>query len=300
MILRILVPILTLFLFIGNEVSLGSPLGTLLPIKELPEGWVLMEGPRIYNKKTLFEHIDGQAELFIQYGFRGSAFAIYQNRKKPQTQVEIDLYDMGNILQAFGIFSRFRNEERPGGVGLESYFDENTGLFYKGRYFVMLYCPESNPGLLKEWALRVSQKISDSSAPPKEISFFPKEGLKPGSLQYFPNGLLGREFLGRGFQGTYLGKNETEGKEFHLFLSIFKDFREAAEALKLFKGNLTKRGKIFSPSPILFVKGEVLGIDPYHGKILVVQKGLYLLGAAGFEKEEDLKKRFPDFMNNVK
>lgn len=300
MILRILISFLALIFLIGREVSSGSSLGTLLPKEDLPEGWGLMEGPRIYNKKTLFEHIDGQAELFIQYGFQGSAFAIYQHKKRNQIQMEIDLYDMGNVLHAFGIFSRFRNEDRPGGVGLDSYFDENSCFFYKGRYFVMLYSTESNPGLLKEWARRVSLKISDSSTSPREISFFPEEGRKAGSLQYFPKGLLGREFLKQGFQGTYYFEEGTEGKKFHLFLSIFRNSREAAEALKSIQLVLSKRGKILSSSSGRFGKEEVIGIDPYQGRILVLQKGHYLLGAIGFEKEEDLKKTFAEFMKGVR
>lgn len=300
MMLRIWISFLALTLFIGSEVSFGSSLGTLLPKEDLPEGWGLMEGPRIYNKKTLFEHIDGQAELFIQYGFQGSAFAIYQHKKRHPIQMEIDLYDMGDVLHAFGIFSRFRNEDRPGGVGLDSYFDENSGFFYKGRYFVMLYSTESSPDLLKEWAHRVSLKISDSSPPPKELSFFPEEGRKPGSLQYFPKGLLGREFLKQGFQGTYYSKEGVEGKEFHLFLSIFQNSREALEALKSIQRILSKKGKIVSSSPVRFGKGEVIGIDPYHGRIVVLQKGSYLLGAMGFEKEEDLKKTFSEFIKRVR
>ncbi len=300
MIPRIVISVLALTLLTGSEVSLASSLETLLPKEELPEGWVLMEGPRIYNQKTLFEHIDGQAELFIQYGFQSSAFAIYQNKKMNQSQIEIDLYDMGNVLHAFGVFSRFRNEDRPGGIGLDSYMDENSCFFYKGRYFVMLYSTESNPELLKEWANRVSLKISDSSPPPKEISFFPEEGRKSGSIQYFPKGLLGREFLKRGFQGSYYTKERAEGKEFHLFLSIFRNSREATEALKSIQRVLSKRGKILSSSSVRFGKEEVIGIDPYQGRILVLQKGVYLLGAIGFEKEEDIKKTFTEFMKRVR
>ncbi len=300
MILRILTFVLAMSFFMGGEVSFGGSLETLLPLKGLPEGWRLMEGPRTYNKKTLFEHINGQAELFIQYGFQSSVFVIYQHRKKNQTQIEMDLYDMGNVLNAFGIFSRFRSEDRPGGIGLDSYFDENSGFFYKGRYFVMLYATESNPELLKEWALRVSNRISDHSPPPREISFFPQRGLKPGSLQYFPKGLLGREFLKQGFQGLYSGEKGIEGKEFHLFLSVFKDSKEAGETLNSFKTDMAKRGKILASPHARFGKAEVSGIDPYQGRILILQKGFYLLGAVGFEREEDLEKVFSDFLKKVK
>ena len=192
------------------KVSLAMPLESLIPKKDIPAGWALIQGPQTYNKKTLFGHINGQAELFLKYGFQKSVFAIYQSKKSREDQIEVDIYDMGNVVQAFGIFSRFRNEDRPGGFGLDSFLDDHSALFYKGRYFVLLYAVESNPDLLRQFSKLISLKISDPSPPPKEISYFPKNGLKPGSLQYFPEGLLGHQFLKRGFQGTYVEKVEVK------------------------------------------------------------------------------------------
>ena len=154
--------------------------------KTFGKGWTLASGPQTYTKKTLFEHVNGQAELFFKYGFQKSAFAIYQEKKNQKNQIDLDIYDVGNVLQAFGIFSRFRNEDRPAGIGLDSYLDDHSLLFYQGKYFVMLYAVESNPPILKELGMAVSSKILDPSLPPKEIGYFPKEGLKPGSIQYFP------------------------------------------------------------------------------------------------------------------
>jgi hypothetical protein len=42
------------------------------------------------------------------------------------------------------------------------------------------------------------------------------------------------------------------------------------------------------------------GEDPYQGKIFVLQKGVYLLGAVGFEKEEEGKSRLKEFIEKVK
>ncbi len=163
-------------------------LESLLP-KDIPDGWALIDGPRIYMKKTLFEHVDGQAELFFKYGFQRSVFTIYQNRENPNHQIELDIYDMGNVLQAFGIFSRFRAEDRVLGIGLDSYLDDQSALFYKGKYFVMLYAAESNLSILKQLATSILLKIVDPSPAPKEIGFFPKDGLKLSSIQYFSEGL---------------------------------------------------------------------------------------------------------------
>ncbi len=274
----------------------AAPLEFLILRKNLPKGWTLIQGPQPYNKKTLFEHINGQAELFIQYGFQGSVFAIYQHKERTQNQIEADIYDMGNAVQAFGVFSRFRNEDRPGGFGLDSYLDDQSAFFYKGRYFIFLYAAESNRDTLTQFSRLIASKISDPSLPPKEIGYFPKEGLKPASIQYFPEGLLGKQFLRRGFRGTYPdGEKET-----HLFLSIFKDSREAANALKLFQEDLSKRGKILSQNVTPFETRALKGEDPYQGKVIVLQKGFYLLGGVGFENEEGVITRLKELMGRIK
>jgi len=301
--LKILFILAGIFIWLETS-SWAVPLETLVPKKDLPGGWVLIEGPQAYAKKTLFEHINGQAEIYLKYGFQKSVFAIYQNRKNQKDQIELDIYDMGNVLQAFGIFSRFRNEDRPGGFGLESYLDDHSALFYQGRYFVMFYAAEANPDFLKQFSKLVSLKISDPSPPPKEIGYFPKNGLKPGSIQYFSEGLLGHQFLKRGFQGTYIEKTEDKAedkdKEFKFFLAIFKDSQEATSALKVYKDNLSKKGKVSSGSVVEFKTSTLRGEDPYQGKVFVLQKGVYLLGAVGFEKEEEGKSRLKEFIEKVK
>ena len=280
------------------------PLESLIPKKDIPAGWALIQSPQTYNKKTLFGHINGQAELFLKYGFQKSVFAIYQSKKSREDQIEVDIYDMGNVVQAFGIFSRFRNEDRPGGFGLDSFLDDHSAFFYEGKYFVMVYAAESNPDFLRQFSKLISLKISDPSPPPKEISYFPKNGLKPGSLQYFPEGLLGHQFLKRGFQGTYVEKVEVkagaEDKEIKLFLAIFKNSQEAMSTLKVYKDDLFKKGKVFSGSIIEFGTRALKGEDPYQGKVIVLQKGFYLLGVVGFEKEEEAENRLAEFVKNVK
>jgi hypothetical protein len=296
-----------------SGISTGAtPLESLVPQKELPKEWTLIHGPQTFNNKTLFEHVNGQAELFLKYGFEKSVFAIYQSKKNSQDQIEMDIYDVGNVVQAFGVFSRFRNEDRPGGFGLDSFLDDHSALFYKGRYFIMVYATASNRDLLKQFSLLISSKIMDPSPPPKEISYFPKNGLKPGSIQYFSEGLLGHQFLKRGFQGTYLeevevkdkvedkNRTKTEGKEYKLFLAIFKDSQDAAGGLKAYRDDLSKKGKISSINLVEFGIGAFRGEDPYQGNVIILQKRSYLLGVIGFEQEKDAENHLAQFMKNIK
>ena len=308
----IAVSIFLLMVICSNVSSAATPLEFLIPKRDVPEAWALIHGPQVYTGKTLFEHINGQAELFFKYGFQKSVFAIYQSKKSREDQIEVDVYDMGKVIQAFGVFSRFRNEDRPGGFGLDSYLDDHSAFFYKGKYFVMLYATESNADSLRQFSKLISLKISDSSPPPREVSYFPKNGLKPGSIQYFPEGLLGHRFLGRGFQGIYGERVETkdkagdrdkanaEGREFKVFLAIFKDSQEAMNARKAYKDDLSKKGKISSEGIHRFETSALKGEESYQGKVIVIQKGFYLLGALGFEKEEDAENRLAEFFKNVK
>jgi hypothetical protein len=327
-------------------------LESLLPSSP-PEGWGLIEKPHLYIRRTLFEHVDGQAELYLKYGFQKSVFAVYQHQKRPENQIEIDICDMGSVLQAFGIFSRLRSEARLGGIGLDSCGDDRSLLFYKGRYFVMLYGTEPTPYDMKEFALTVSARITDSSPPPREIGFFPSEGLRPGSIQYFSEGLLGHQFLQKGFQGTYIeeekteieaeakvegngkvkkakveaeaevgnrtedevkvegkGKVESENeaksgaedqpKEFNLFLAILRSTADARNALGAYRNYLTKKGKLQSMVPPEPGPHTLRGEDPYKGNVLVVQKGPYLVGIAGFKGEPEARDRLEKLLGNIK
>jgi len=286
-----------ILLLVMGEVSFGATSAqSLIPRKGLSEGWTLVEGPKIFNKKTLFQHINGQAELFLKYGYQTSAFAIYQYKGNREKQIELDIYDMGNVLQAFGIFSRFRMEDRPGGFGLDSYSDERSAFFYQGKFFVLLQATDSNPDLLKQWATAVAKRITGPSLPPKEIGYFPPENLKPGSIQYFSESLLGLQFLRRGFQGTYL----SGGKEFHLFLALFGSSQEAVNASGTFKDYLSSKGKISQEAPAGLGPDAFKGEAPYKGKVMGLQKGSYLPGAAGFESEKEAENLLAEFLKNIK
>jgi hypothetical protein len=298
------------FMLLWTSVAIGATaLDSLLP-RSLPQGWVLTEGPRSYNPKTLFERINGQAELYIKYGFQRSVFAAYRERRRPENQIELDLYDMGNVLQAFGVFSRFRTEDRPGGVGLDSDLGDSSLLFYKGRYFVMLYATEPDPQVLKEFGRAVSAKINDPSGPPREIGYFPTLSLKPGSIQYFSESLLGLGFLKRGFQAAYRedtevkvkaeAKVENKDNEFHLFIAIFKSGEDARGALKTYRDYLTAKGKLDPKTPQGLGPQALSGEDPYKGRVLAVQRDSYLVGIAGFEKEDDAANRLLELIKKMR
>jgi len=290
-----------------NVFSGTTPIKSLVP-KTAPDGWALRDAPEAFTGETLFEHIDGQADLFLQYGFKGSVSAVYRNANSSEDKIDLDIFDMGNSLQAFGVFSRFRQEESPAGIGLDSYLGDRYALFYKGKYFVMLQATDASPSTLKRLAQDIESRISDNSAAPKEIGYFPKSGLKPGSIEYFPDGLLGHQFLKRGFKASYTendatktdNKTVSEGRDFHLFLSIFETSQQALNAMKLFREHLSNKGTVAEGIPMPFGPDTLVGVDPYQGKAIVAHKGHYLLGTVGFKQDKDGEQRLAEFMRGLK
>ena len=291
----------------GHVLSGTSDMESLVP-KETPNGWILRGAPQTFSKKTLFNHINGQADLFLQYGFERSIFAVYKNKKASEEKVDLDIYDMGNVIQAYGIFSRFRQDDQSAGIGLDSNLKDRSILFYKGKHFVVLRATESIPSHLKQIAKMIENRIIDSSLPPKEIGYFPKTGLKPGSIEYYPQGLMGRQFLKRGFKATYVVPDEKESRQgtdsgspdSQLFIAIFDNPQEAVNALKSFKELLSKKGSAQTDIPAQSGPETVKGEDPYQGKLIIVRKDRYLVGAAGFKQEKTAESLLAELIASIK
>jgi hypothetical protein len=93
---------------------------------------------------------------------------------------------------------------------------------------------------------------------------------------------------------------KAEDRTLKLFLAIFQNSQKAINALRDFKDDLSKKGKVSSGSIIEFETRTLKGEDPYQGKVMVVQKGSYLLGAVGFEREEEVENRLAEFMKHLK
>jgi hypothetical protein len=287
----------------GKVFSETETMNSLVPAKT-PDGWVATETPQVFTKETLFEHINGQADLFLQYGFERSISTAYEKESGGE-RIDLDVYDMGDVVNAFGIFSRFRQDDHSAGIGLDAYLDDRYAFFYKGKYFVILQGTDTSASSLKQFAEMMDSRISDTSPPPREILYFPTSGLKLGSIEYYPQGLMGRQFLGRGFKATYVvtepedpnREDRTGRPDSNLFIAVFDNPAQAESALKTFKETLSEGGNV-APEPqhgFDAVKGE----DAYRGKLIIVQKGRYLAGAVGFEREEDAESLLAALINKI-
>ena len=88
--------ILTIVLLIAGGIvhqvstAAGFP-GEVLP-SEIVSGWVMDGGIRHFSRDNLFDHINGEAEIYLPYGFEDLASARYADKKNERSGILADVY----------------------------------------------------------------------------------------------------------------------------------------------------------------------------------------------------------------
>ena len=147
-------------------------------------GWKKAVPPEIYDRKTLFKYIDGGAELYISYSME--KLTAFRYIKGKDEEIKVDLFDMGNSYNAYGVFSHGR-ESLSREIGQDSEYSSGLLSFWKDRYYVSLLgypeTPEKQQVLLK-LGREISRLIPREGPLPPILSSLPTEGLIPESIRY--------------------------------------------------------------------------------------------------------------------
>jgi hypothetical protein len=153
------------------------------------DGWKKSAEETFYNPENLFEYIDGGAELYISYDFKQMLAQTY--KKEGQTEITLDIFDMGNPANAFGVFSHSRETlDHSIAPEVESEYASGLITFWKGRYYVSIMAyPESEEKKKTVLALgkHIAALIQEKSQIPPIIAKLPPENLVKESIRYFHN-----------------------------------------------------------------------------------------------------------------
>jgi hypothetical protein len=103
------------------------------------EGFDMETPVMVYNKSNIFDHINGEAEIYFPLGFK---FLFLQSHRKQDTGVvvSVEAYDMDTIKGARAIFEKYTQD---GGSKIKGFFeqawsDEYRVLFYNNKYFIQV------------------------------------------------------------------------------------------------------------------------------------------------------------------
>ncbi len=107
-------------------VKIKSTLSEFLP--DSIDGWEVVSEDQFHNRKSLYEYINGGAELYLSYGFSRLISRIYSKPEQPD--ILVDFFDMRTSRSAYGVFSySVETVERNFGQGSQQ--TEGALLFWK-------------------------------------------------------------------------------------------------------------------------------------------------------------------------
>ena len=187
--MRLTCAIAALVLFmvtLPGGVSMGtgtSDLALLMP--DTLAGWKVVQDDARYTRDTLYDYIDGGAELYLSYGFKRVVNRTYVRPRQPD--MVVDIFDMGTSQNAYGVFSHsMETVESTFGQGSQS--SEGLVLFFKGQYYISIMAhpetPQSKKALFN-LAKKIDATIVEEGPLPPLLNLLPQQDLVRESIRSF-------------------------------------------------------------------------------------------------------------------
>lgn len=179
-------------LFLGLLIVLaacekGESMNITTLVPDEIDGWKAGGKDKIYNRQTLFDYIDGGAEVYLTYSFQEAFVRRFEKKDNPFITVEI--FDMEKPEDAFGIFT-FERDGEDIGIGQGSEYADGLLRFWKDHFFISIFTEEesdSTKETIHELARSIDQAISTTADPGfyAKGEFLPAEGLLITQIRFF-------------------------------------------------------------------------------------------------------------------
>jgi hypothetical protein len=147
-----------------------------------------LEPPKVYDAQTIFDYMDGAAEIYFTYAFQNLTVVPYQ--VGPQ-RVSVEVYDMRTPAEAFGIFSNdWEGQAVDVAQGVSARYLAGTFRGCQGRFFVKIQGEKDTPEV-KQFATDLARYLAAKIKAPSEgpgitlMSDLPWGTLKLWQLRYF-------------------------------------------------------------------------------------------------------------------
>ena len=285
-----LTAILTLLLSISVHCAClwaaDPPIESILPQDGFLRGWAIEGQVKRYTPDNLYTYINGEAEMYMPFGFQIVSTALYVNAGNPDAALVADVYRMGSLIDAFGIYSYYRDPAAAKvQVGSEGFADESQLMFYKDKYFVRLSTSgASSPenAVFVKCAEAIATRIPGESLRPKELEILKVPGITTGTEKYSALSVMGYAFFKRGLTA----ETDRDRHPLKVFVIIDESEQASSKSFDSYVRYLRERG--IKPDTENGAEGLTLrSQDPLYKNVIVRQAGRYLLGVAGTATPEE-------------
>ena len=280
---------LSLVLFLSASASFSThaadDMGSFMPTGYCGAGWKIEGKALFYDRDTLSDRINGEAELYTPYGFDRMVAVRYSSENSPAAGIDVEIYRMGSLLDAFGMYSNYRQKDGQRiNIGAESNLSGAQLFLYQGRYFIHVQvtgADSSHSDAVTACAKLVAASLPGESSRPAELSAFDRPEIVKGTERYLPQSLLGYDFLNRGLMAEVV----SGGANFQVFRLIGTDARSVSVPFERFK-SLLAQVKI---NPVGKDTAVLEGVDPLYGPVIVLKKGDCFAGALRFGDKKGVR-----------
>ncbi|MCU0644624.1 MAG: hypothetical protein MUC94_10215 [bacterium] len=158
-------------------------------------GWQADAADEVYDRETLYEYIDGGAELYLTYAFQN----VFARRfvKQDAPEIVLEIYDMNSSQDAYGIFSSERQDEEVG-IGQDSEYGGGLLRFWKDKYFVSVLAigdEQTAKPVVFELGMKVAEAIPAVGERPDLLKYLPQENLLKNRIRFFhTHTILNRQY----------------------------------------------------------------------------------------------------------
>lgn len=208
-------------------------------------GWKWDGKEEKHGPKSVFQYMNGAAELYMAYDFQ--SVRVRRFEKPDQPSITLELYDMASSENAYGVFS-FERQDKDVGIGQGSEFGGGMLRFWKGKYFVSIYADREGTEIesaILTMGRATADLIRETGPEPKLVQFVPgKElGLVDRSIRYLRSHVLLNQRIFIAHQNILNLNQRTEAvlaqyiqgkKKTHLLLIRYPSAKEAKDAYRSF------------------------------------------------------------------
>ena len=274
----------SLLLLVTGRTLHATELKSLIPSSPDLTGFTITHDPEQYTKENLWDYMNGGAPGYLAYGFEEMVTLQVKNLKN-HSEIVVDMYDMGNQLNAFGIYSVERIPEgRDLTFGVDSFQYDTTLCFWQDKYYVKLMSYDMQPETaqsLSHLAALITQKMPKKGEPPHLLSIFPAEGRVKKSERYIKCDVLGQAYFTDGYSVDYDNGNN----QHKIFLIHGKDPQEAGKNFHTYRDFIKTIGQI-TDEDIKIGDQAFAGTHNFYGRVLFARTGSYIIGVVSFNKQK--------------
>lgn len=252
-----------------------------------PAGFKELSSVETYDPENLYEKINGKAPLYIESGFVKLSTQRFISMADETLWMELFLYDMATIRNAFSIFS----VQRRADVHILSLFDtsfgyrtDNSLYFIHGKYYVELLGSAKSVALF-EAIIEVAQKTmnkldADGAAEMTELDLFPGDKRIEGSCKLYLRNAFGFEGMTDVFTYRYrLGDESVTA-----FLSKRPDPNDARAKAQSYRDFLIRNEATAKKAKNKSLDGSVY--DFYDTTEIVLATGSFVVGIHEAESQQ--------------